>query len=91
MGESDITPVLETYDLVLTDRFLLCSDGLHGFVDEKTMEAGMKISEKSEALTYLIEAAFASGAPDNVTVLIADLVAGQSEESDLYLGAAHHE
>ncbi len=91
MGESDITPVLETYDLILTDRFLLCSDGLHGFVDEKTMEAGMKISEKSEALTYLIEAAFSSGAPDNVTVLIADLVAGQSEESDLYLGAAHHE
>ncbi len=88
MGESEITPVLEIFDVAPKDRFLVCSDGLYGFVTEKIIKAGMKFADKDKALTYLIDAAFAAGAPDNVTVLIADLTAGHGNELSAYLGAA---
>jgi protein phosphatase len=53
------------------DQILLCSDGLHGVVDEKTLEAAMK-SEKSlpDKAHYLIEAAKERGGPDNITVVL---------------------
>lgn len=91
MGESEITPILETYELAPSDRFLVCSDGLFGFVTEKIIKQGLKIADKGEALSFLVDAAFAAGAPDNVTVLIADLATGPSREPDRFLGAALHE
>lgn len=53
------------------DQILLCSDGLHGVVDEKTLEEVMK-SEKSlpDKAHYLIEAAKERGGPDNITVVL---------------------
>lgn len=53
------------------DQILLCSDGLHGVVDENVI-SGTLNSEKTleEKCHYLIEAAKSSGGPDNVTVLL---------------------
>ena len=53
------------------DQILLCSDGLHGVVDEKIIRDTLK-SEKSlpQKAHYLIEAAKEQGGPDNVTVVL---------------------
>jgi protein phosphatase len=53
------------------DQVLLCCDGLHGVVDEKTLRDALD-SEKSlpEKCHYLVEAAKEKGGPDNVTVLL---------------------
>jgi protein phosphatase len=53
------------------DQVLLCSDGLHGVLDEKMLHRALD-SEKSlpEKCHYLVEAAKEHGGPDNVTVLL---------------------
>ncbi len=57
------------------DQLLLCSDGLHGVVDEQFLSETLH-SEKSlsEKCHYLIEAAKAKGGPDNVTVVLIQLI-----------------
>jgi serine/threonine protein phosphatase PrpC len=57
------------------DQLLLCSDGLHGVVDEQFLAQAL-LSEKtlSEKCHYLIEAARSKGGPDNVTVVLIQFV-----------------
>jgi protein phosphatase len=61
----------QTVELGLGDQILLCSDGLHGVLDEKTLQAALD-SEKSlpEKCHYLVEAAREEGGPDNITVVL---------------------
>jgi PPM family protein phosphatase len=53
------------------DQLLLCSDGLHGVLEENILRDTLK-SEKSlpAKAHYLIEAAKERGGPDNVTVVL---------------------
>ena len=57
------------------DRFLLCSDGLTRTVPESQIEALMEKAEIGTVVQQLISATLAAGAPDNVTVLIAEAFA----------------
>ena len=57
------------------DRFLLCSDGLTRTVTESQIEAWMESEDIGDAVQGLISATLAAGAPDNVTVLIAEAYA----------------
>jgi PPM family protein phosphatase len=61
------------YEVKKGDRYLLCSDGLSGVLTEKEIKAGLKKSNKDEAVKFLVDATYINGAPDNVTVLIADV------------------
>lgn len=55
-------------------RLLLCSDGLHGCVEEKTIAATLGSERSLEFRAHqLIEASKTAGAPDNVTVVLIDL------------------
>lgn len=59
----------------LGDRYLLCSDGLSGFVALDTIEeilAGG--TAPGRAADDLVSLAMRAGAPDNVTVIVADVV-----------------
>jgi serine/threonine protein phosphatase PrpC len=87
-GDGDVTPVLQMYDAKKGDRYLLCSDGLSGVLTDKEIKIGLKKSDKDEAVKFLIDATYINGAPDNVTVLIADFSDTSSTPSAL-LGAAH--
>ena len=62
-------------EMKLSDQILLCSDGLHGVVNEKTLGDTLH-SEKTlpEKCHYLVEAAKSAGGPDNVTVVLIQLV-----------------
>jgi serine/threonine protein phosphatase PrpC len=56
------------------DRYLLCSDGLSGFVADETIGEILATGTPDEAADKLVELALRAGAPDNVTVIVADVV-----------------
>ncbi len=55
------------------DRFLLCSDGLTRVVPESEIRNWMQAPDIDAAVEGLIKATLDAGAPDNVTVLIAEV------------------
>jgi serine/threonine protein phosphatase PrpC len=63
------------------DRFLLCSDGLTRTVTEGQIEACMHHEDIGAAVQGLISATLDAGAPDNVTVLIAEAYADTCEDT----------
>ena len=87
-GDGDVTPVLQMYEIKKGDRYLLCSDGLSGVLTEKEIKIGLKKSDKDEAVKFLVDATYVNGAPDNVTVLIAD-VSDVAKTPTSLIGAAH--
>jgi PPM family protein phosphatase len=87
-GDGDVTPVLQMYEVKKGDRYLLCSDGLSGVLTEKEIKIGLKKSDKDEAVKFLVDATYVNGAPDNVTVLIAD-ISDEAKTTTSLIGAAH--
>lgn len=87
MGEEIFEPALTLYDVKASDRFLLCSDGLSSVLTEKEIKSLLKVKKREEALTSLIDATYLNGAPDNVTIIIADIATENSHEVSLW-GAA---
>ena len=87
MGEGSVAPVLMVYEVNPKDRFLLCSDGLSSVLTEKEIKSLLKKSNRDEAVEALVEATYVNGAPDNVTVVVADVVEAQLHSVEL-LGAA---
>jgi serine/threonine protein phosphatase PrpC len=52
------------------DRYLLCSDGLHGVVEDRQLQDILGSDDPDAACTHLIQLARAKGGPDNITGLI---------------------
>lgn len=88
MGEGRNLPALTILDVKAEDRFLLCSDGLTGVIADKEIKAAIKGKARGVAVDLLIESAHINGAPDNVTVIVADLLENDIQEPESYLGAA---
>src|SRR5262249_35576727 len=55
------------------DAFLLCSDGLHGVLEEERMAEALGAPEPEAAAAKLIALANQAGGPDNVSVVIGKL------------------
>lgn len=51
------------------DIFLLCSDGLHGYVGEDDIQRVLAKASPSDTTQGLVDLTLARGAPDNVTVI----------------------
>ena len=88
MGRDDLQPEIVVNDAKLGDRFLLCSDGLTGEISEGDLLAALTIDDREVVLDTLMKAVLAAGAPDNVTIIVADLVEGDATNSLQFLGAA---
>lgn len=58
-----------TGDVLPGDVFLLCSDGLHGYVGEADIARLLARGAPDAATEQLVELTLANGAPDNVTVV----------------------
>jgi len=72
--EQSITPEIEAHATRPGDRYLLCSDGLHGEVPHRDIERVLAQTEPQEvnaACRRLIELACDAGGKDNVTAVIA--------------------
>lgn len=61
------------------DRFLLCSDGLTRTVSDQQLAAVLGQEDIAQAVDALIKATLAAGAPDNVTALVIEAVAGETD------------
>jgi PPM family protein phosphatase len=56
------------------DRFLLCSDGLSDYVDDEVIAATLRdVADREECAAQLIARTLEAGAPDNVSVIVADV------------------
>jgi len=52
------------------DLWLICSDGLHGMVSDKKMEAILGVNTPEVAVKILMEAALQAGGRDNISVVL---------------------
>ncbi len=96
----DVEPDLSIREAVPDDRYLLCTDGLSGVVTEITIHEALLLPTPQEAVDRLVELALKGGGPDNITVVVADvvdsdvgdddrpLVAGAAAEKEIVPGAA---
>jgi type VI secretion system protein ImpM len=71
--ESDLELDAHRDSVQVDDRFLLCSDGLTRVLPVETIRTWMQTPDIRGAVDGLIQATLDAGAPDNVTVLIAEV------------------
>jgi serine/threonine protein phosphatase PrpC len=84
LGSPDyISPGISTHEIKKDDRYLLCSDGLHGFLPDEDISRIMQDSDSAkEAAGRLVDKALASGGQDDVTVIVAFAGNGGSNERE---------
>lgn len=70
----EVEPTLIIREARAGDRYLLCSDGLSDPVSDETILEALQIPDVGECAHRLIELALRGGGPDNVTVIVADVV-----------------
>ncbi|UIZ92183.1 serine/threonine-protein phosphatase [Corynebacterium sp. CNCTC7651] len=77
-----VEPHLEMVEAKAGDRVLLCSDGLSDPVTNETIAVALDQGSPEIAAQRLVELALRSGGPDNITVVVADVVAGEAPASE---------
>ncbi len=97
LGSGDhVEPDLSIREVRAGDRYLICSDGLSGVVSHQTLEDTLASYQgPQETVQQLIELALRGGGPDNITVIIADVLdldtgdtlAGQLSDTPVVVGA----
>ncbi|MGW3107484.1 Stp1/IreP family PP2C-type Ser/Thr phosphatase [Streptomyces sp. NPDC001100] len=104
LGSGDhVEPDLSIREVRAGDRYLICSDGLSGVVSHQTMEDTLASYQgPQETVQELIQLALRGGGPDNITVIIADVLdldtgdtlAAQLSDTPVIVGAVaenqHH-
>jgi serine/threonine protein phosphatase PrpC len=74
--ETEVRLDYASQPIALHDRFLLCSDGVHGFLAEETLgEILRERSAPEDTANALVAAALAADSTDNCTALVLDVVA----------------
>ena len=74
--ETEVRLDYTTQPVALHDRFLLCSDGVHGFLtEERIADILRERSAPEDTAGALVAAALQSGSTDNCTALVLDVVA----------------
>jgi len=98
LGDVQGDPELDIalYDALPGDRWMVCSDGLSGVVPDDVMANILASSVPTEeAAELLVGEALEYGAPDNVTVVITDIVRptvqADFEPGAHFVGSADHE
>ena len=76
-AEDELEPSIEMGDLVASDKFLLCSDGLYGEVSEGDISQLLAQDDLGQACRAMVELAKENGAHDNVTVVAVEASAAK--------------
>ncbi|MEY3407494.1 MAG: hypothetical protein RL038_555, partial [Actinomycetota bacterium] len=71
-GIHELNLDIQIVDLQIGDRFLVCSDGLSGVISDSRLAEVITDSDMTRASAQLIDYAIAAGAPDNVTLVLAE-------------------
>ncbi|MDN5384522.1 MULTISPECIES: Stp1/IreP family PP2C-type Ser/Thr phosphatase [Streptomyces] len=104
LGSGDhVEPDLSIREVRAGDRYLICSDGLSGVVSHQTLEETLASYQgPQETVQELIQLALRGGGPDNITVIVADVLdldtgdtlSGQLSDTPVVVGAVaenqHH-
>ena len=88
MGQKKIQPDVISIDIFEGDRLLICSDGLSNVVNLSSMASALSQLSSESAVDTLIALTYAADAPDNVTVLVADVVSEKNTSDPIFLGSA---
>ncbi|MFF9196510.1 Stp1/IreP family PP2C-type Ser/Thr phosphatase [Streptomyces sp. NPDC014779] len=97
LGSGDhVEPDLSIREVRAGDRYLVCSDGLSGVVSHQTLEETLASYQgPQETVQELIQLALRGGGPDNITVIVADVLdvdggdtlAGHLSDTPVIVGA----
>ena len=99
LGDVEISPEVDTevFKVAAGDRWMLCSDGLCGVVPDEIINKILldKSVDAEEATALLIYEALEHGAPDNITVVVVDVISS-AVQSDFvvqptFVGSAENE
>jgi serine/threonine protein phosphatase PrpC len=72
-----------SHPIAVHDRFLLCTDGVHGSLLDETIADIMRVrSAPEDTSRALVKAALENGSSDNCTALVLDVVALPTARSD---------
>ncbi len=74
---ADVEPDVSIREARAGDRYLLCTDGLSDVVSTETILETFRIPDAQECADRLVELALRGGGPDNVTVIVSDVVNAQ--------------
>ena len=89
MGDSGIEVLVKIYPAKVGDQFLLCSDGLSSVLSDLEIEKALKKFSGQELLDNLLAETKVKGAPDNVTIIWAEVVAENADSKSELIGAAN--
>ncbi|WP_163512718.1 PP2C family protein-serine/threonine phosphatase [Fodinicola acaciae] len=84
----DVDPDFSVREAVPGDRYLLCSDGLTVVVSEDTISETMALDTPALVAERLVALALRAGAPDNVTVIVADIMEKETGDDAPVVGGA---
>src|SRR4029079_9841280 len=87
-GRVEVEPVIVLKTPRHGDRYLLCSDGLTAVVSEAVIRDVLSVGTPREATDRLVDLALRAGAPDNVTVIVADVVDDDGPDQEPVLVSA---
>jgi serine/threonine protein phosphatase PrpC len=71
---AEVEPDVSIREARAGDRYMLCTDGLSDVVSTETIFETLQLPDPQESADRLVELALRGGGPDNVTVLVADVV-----------------
>ena len=87
-GLTEATAFIDNVEVVAGDKLVLCSDGLTSVVSDQEILEIVNQFEFVGAVSALIEKSLENGGPDNITVIVAEVVSEKYENKIVVLGAA---
>jgi protein phosphatase len=87
-GVNPVEADLSIREARLGDRLMLCTDGLCGVMSADDIRARLSGGDPTGAVTRLVDFALERGAPDNVTVVVADVIEVPDSEDAVVITAA---
>jgi len=89
MGDSGLDPILVSYEIKADDKFLLCSDGLTNLLSDYEITKIIESKTDNELIAALIAEVKAKGAPDNITIIWAQVTDKKVSSEIRKIGAAN--
>jgi PPM family protein phosphatase len=80
-GQPRPEPDVQVLEARAGDRLLLCSDGLSDAVEDEAIAAALSTGPGRECARRLVELALDAGGRDNISVIIADVVAREDADA----------
>ena len=74
LNGTEVDPSLTIREVTVGDRYLICSDGLPGVVSAEAIAEALANPDPGATADALIQLALVGGGPDNITVIVADVV-----------------